>query len=385
MNRNFTVLVAAVPIAAIAGCPAPADSSLAGACWDTNSNGLADGAEDVNGDGVVDVFDCRGADGLNGRDGVDGAAAAELLFGDGSSGARVISGNSRFETAADANQHWTDFTVAADVTLRIQSGAVIRCSGKFANYGTIIVEGGAQGGDRASFDSTTLEGASRSAALGVNTLAASGGEVGDATSFRSGGLGGDGISEFEARIALRISTRAGSGGGAALEGAGEGGGGLTVFAQGSIENFGTILAEGANSSDDGGGGGGGGVLILASQTSVTHAATGSLQARGGQGGPMGGAAGPGGGGGGGIIHLISPMVELLGATSAAGGAPGAAAEGAVVTAALRSGGGGGGGSGGAGGSGGGVNLGGAVVPDAAQGGTNGYVLTTLQKPELIFR
>ena len=29
-------------------------------CWDLNGDGIPDAGEDVNGDGVVDVFDCRG-------------------------------------------------------------------------------------------------------------------------------------------------------------------------------------------------------------------------------------------------------------------------------------------------------------------------------------
>ena len=29
------------------------------ACWDLNNNGIGDPDEDINGDGVVDVFDCN--------------------------------------------------------------------------------------------------------------------------------------------------------------------------------------------------------------------------------------------------------------------------------------------------------------------------------------
>ena len=42
-------------------------------CWDTNANGTGDKAEDVNGDGRVDVVDCRGAKGDQGNVGKDGA------------------------------------------------------------------------------------------------------------------------------------------------------------------------------------------------------------------------------------------------------------------------------------------------------------------------
>jgi hypothetical protein len=43
------------------------------ACWDLNQNGVADPEEDVNGDGVWDVQDCRGADGADGANGQPGA------------------------------------------------------------------------------------------------------------------------------------------------------------------------------------------------------------------------------------------------------------------------------------------------------------------------
>jgi len=43
-------------------------------CWDADGNGEADPAEDVNGDGVVDVLDCQGSEGQDGtgQDGQDG-------------------------------------------------------------------------------------------------------------------------------------------------------------------------------------------------------------------------------------------------------------------------------------------------------------------------
>ncbi len=38
-------------------------------CWDLNENGLPDDEEDINGDGVVDVLDCRGPEGPQGPPG----------------------------------------------------------------------------------------------------------------------------------------------------------------------------------------------------------------------------------------------------------------------------------------------------------------------------
>lgn len=58
------------------GNPIPGADGVDGAnginCWDLNQNGLADPAEDVNGDGDVNVLDCRGADGIDGLDGLNG-------------------------------------------------------------------------------------------------------------------------------------------------------------------------------------------------------------------------------------------------------------------------------------------------------------------------
>ena len=42
------------------------------ACWDLDGNGTADAEEDVNGDGDVDVLDCRGQDGAVGPQGPRG-------------------------------------------------------------------------------------------------------------------------------------------------------------------------------------------------------------------------------------------------------------------------------------------------------------------------
>ena len=46
------------------------------ACWDLNTNGIRDEAEDRNGDGVVDVLDCQGPSGDPGESGDDGQKGA---------------------------------------------------------------------------------------------------------------------------------------------------------------------------------------------------------------------------------------------------------------------------------------------------------------------
>ncbi len=47
------------------------------ACWDLNENGVADDEEDQNGDDVIDIFDCRGDDGVAGSSGATGQAGPE--------------------------------------------------------------------------------------------------------------------------------------------------------------------------------------------------------------------------------------------------------------------------------------------------------------------
>jgi len=59
-------------------------------CWDLNGNGVGDlETEDLNGDQAVDVRDCRGADGADGADGQDGEDGADGL--DGADGADGVS------------------------------------------------------------------------------------------------------------------------------------------------------------------------------------------------------------------------------------------------------------------------------------------------------
>src|SRR2546425_2515539 len=75
------------------------------------------------------------------------------IFGDGSAGARVIdaSQNLRQGGVGDVNFQYTDFTVNPGVTLTIQSGLVLRCTGSFVNNGTIVIKTGASGGQNAFF------------------------------------------------------------------------------------------------------------------------------------------------------------------------------------------------------------------------------------------
>jgi len=46
-------------------------------CWDLNNNGMTDPEEDINGDGIVSVLDCRGFNGTDGAQGPQGPAGPQ--------------------------------------------------------------------------------------------------------------------------------------------------------------------------------------------------------------------------------------------------------------------------------------------------------------------
>jgi hypothetical protein len=318
------------------------------------------------------------------------SSGAPAAYGNGASGSLTITQDVRLGDRVTSstvlpgqnvrNLQFTDFTVAEGVTLTVQSGTVIRCTGTFTNNGTIIVQHGAEGSDRLVAGSTGNP-VLRSAPAGVATLAAASGDVGSAATLRAGGTPGAGLSEFEAVATIAVGVNAGGGGGAALDAGGDGGGGFVVIAQGELTNTGTIQATGAD-APAGGGGGGGGVVILASRTAVTNTSSGFIDVSGGDGGDANSSSGPGGGGGGGIVHLIAPELSDEGTMVAAGGAAGASGSHGGVTASTRSGGGGGGASGGSGGTGGSVEINGDTT--AAEGGQAGFTLMTQADPSALF-
>ncbi len=395
--RISCAFLAAVAVLPLTGCltftpdePRDGQDGRDGvACWDLDQDGVADTSEDTNGDGSVNVLDCRGAagddgaDGAAGAPGTDGADGQLRIFGNGSSGARTISSDASFASAGDANDQYTDFIVDTGVTLTVPSGTVIRCTGQFINRGTIVVADGAVGGERSGVDTSSFDPSGRPAQPGVSTRVAGNGEVGTDAAARAGGLAGGGLSEFESAVTLDIGVNAGGAGGAAFAAGGGGGGGFTVIAQGEITNSGAINARGAAGAV-GGGGGGGGVVILASGTRVTQAAGASISVKGGDGGASGAAEGPGGGGSGGIIHFLAPDISNGGTTDVTGGAAGALGVAGSVTAAMRSGGGGGGATAGNAGAGGAVSAGAAADPAAAEGGSAGFILQTVTDPKALF-
>jgi len=314
------------------------------------------------------------------------------IYGDGSAGDRMITGD---EVLNDTNLQFNNFTVAAGVTVTIQSGAKIQCRGTFTNNGAIVVANGAEGG----FAGQTGPGGSFSTAgvspqAGVAGRAAQAGESATGDNVDNavvGGAGGFGISEFESRQILAAALASGGGGAAAgfddlsdggTQNAGSaGGGGLVVVAMGGINNAatGAIMADGASGQ---GGGGGGGVVILASMTSVENA--GMISARGGDGQDGDSNEAPSGGGGGGIVHLLAPNLNNAGQVDVAGGSGGSNAA-QLTSTDERFAGAGGGASGGSGGFGGDVPAGAApVTPTVAGHGGAGFSLQTQVDPTALF-
>jgi hypothetical protein len=329
--------------------------------------------------GLVGAAGPAGTEGAKGADGPPGADGQLRIYGDGSAGAKTLAADA---TLADANLQYTDFTVNAGVTLTVESGTTIRCTGTFTNRGTIVVGSGARASEHHAFVGTT-DGTQAPAHPGVALRSAGVGELGATGVLRAGGQSGLALSAFQARQLVRPGATAG-GAGASRYGGGlgaAGGGSLVVLGGTAVVHAdgATITAAGA----DGGigqGGGAGGIVILASKGSVTSAGT--IDARGGGGGPSNVFAGVGGGGGGGIVHFLAPTVIAPGTVTVTGGTAGVAGAAGSVTATPHQGGGGGGASGGNGGDGGSISL--DDTPNAGGDGAAGLSLTTSADPTALF-
>jgi hypothetical protein len=306
------------------------------------------------------------------------------IYGDGSAGARVIDRDLRLGDQGDINLQYTDFTIEPGVILTVQSGTVIRCIGEFTNNGTIIVQSGANGGDRRSTGSSSLANTTRSPVSGLSTLTAAAGEITNSGAAVFGGEGGVGLSEFETRTTNFASVVAvGAGGAAAVGDGGSGGGGLAVFAAQTLTNDGAINADGQSAPDGGGGGGGGGGVLLASREMVVNTSNASISAVGGDGGAATSEAAPGGAGGGGVVHMIAPLINNTGAADVSGGSAGPSGAENSIASDTRAAGAGGGASAGNGGTGGDISAGVAPTPSDATGGTAGFILETLIDPSAV--
>lgn len=286
-----------------------------------------------------------------------GPTEIPIVYGNGSAGARVVTGDENWNDAADAplNLQFTNLTIEAGASLQVTSGTTIRCTGKFVNNGTLIVRLAARGGRG---ESPENGGSTVTPQAGIAKSAAQAGvriDTGNGVMVKAG-FGAVGLSEFEARKIVTPALVAGGGGaiGGAddgLELGANGGGSLLVLAFEGIENNGAINADGQSGNDPaaGGGGGGGGIVILASANNITNAASAEITARGGAGEDGDTDESPSGGGGGGIIHLLAPEIVNEGTTDVSPGEVGG--NWVQVTTSNRRAGGGGGASGGRGGSG----------------------------------
>jgi hypothetical protein len=297
------------------------------------------------------------------------------VYGNGSALDRTISG---VVTLTDTNLQYVNFTVDVGAELTVASGTIIRCTGTFTNNGTIIVQQFARGGFGLGDDSTEF-GALAPPEGGLSARAAGQGEFGDNTQVRSGGSGGVGLSEFEARWILTPGPHGGGGGAASDDSGAMGGGTFVVLARAGIVNAGTISADGQSALNAGSGGGGGGVIVLASLTQITS--SGTLSAKGGNGENADSNEAPSGGAGGGIIHLLSPTVTDTGTENVEGGVAGGGAGGTTTVTPRRAGA-GGGASGGNGGDGGDVGTDDVVSP--AANGSAGYYFTSPIDPTPLF-
>lgn len=348
-------------------------SDFKGEKGDPGADG-ADGASGAQGDagstGPQGAQGAPGATGATGNDGRDGADGQIRIYGDGSAGARSISGS---VTLDDDNSQYTDFVINGGASLLVPSGTVVRCTGSFQNNGSI----------------TVLPALRDQPRFGEN-----GRSLVDPNSGGTEAPGGVGGAALASGVAKRVFNPGLLGGGNGYreqsETGSDGGGNFTVICLGSVTNTGAIAANGVAASVQARGGGAGGIIILASKTSVTN--SGSITANGAYGGalratdPSSIGHGPGGGGGGGIVHLAAPAISNVGAISEDGGSGGAAGGAGSISAPVYVGGGGGGGSGGAGGDGGAVNPGNIGDDSTAAGGTGnaGQTIQSLVDPTALF-
>lgn len=301
-------------------------------------------------------------------------AIGRLMYGDGSAGDLLVSGDVDWTTAdTPTNLSFNNCTIQSGATLTVSGGTTLRCAGTFTNDGTIDVRGAADGGRISSPAGLTTAGVYVPHPGDMTDVPAMPPVDNDGTFNTSliGAFGALGTPKTYILGNLSRLRMGGGGGSGTTEGSGGTGGGLLrVLVNGALSNNGRIVANGVA----GAGGGGGGIVMLASRASIDN--TGTLSARGGDGSNSNGSAAASGGGGGGIVVLAAPTVEDSGTIDVAGGAAGMVV-GAVNDLILRVGGGAGGAGGGMGGRGGNVLPGSST---SAASGDMGYVLTLQQDP-----
>lgn len=296
----------------------------------------------------------NGYAGLNGSVQIS-SSQIPLFYGDGSDGTVTISVNS----SLSRDMQYAGLTVNGGVTLDT-AGNIVRVNGTLANSGTIedTVNGGTAGaagtGGAASSNAGGAGGVGGAGIVKNGVQAGAGGAGG-----RGGGAGGAGGGTLD-----------GFGGGG-TGGVGGVGGGISIVYAKTLNNTGSIIADGGAAGNGTNGGNG---------------SVGSNSAIGG-----GGGSGQGGfGGNGGFVKVVYNTLVALGTITANGGAHGTngatagTAGGAGAGAGAVNGGGGGGASngpfgngaaggngGGAGGTGGGINGGNGTSGANSTNGPNG--------------
>lgn len=253
-------------------------------------------------------------------------------FGDGSDGDVTISG----DTTLTNDMNYRNLTIDGGVTLRT-AGYSVRVSGTLVNNGTISVAGGNGGNGSTGIGAGGAGGVQaypgHRYTLGMATAGGDGeGTSGTGTANGTGGTAG--ASELTVTYAPRI-LRAGGGGG---------GGGAHGVADSAVKNSagplagarggagGAATGAGASSRRGAGGGAGGGVIEIWAYT-INNAGT--ITANGGDGGngvTSTEASGNGGGGGGGCIQIFYHAVtgSGLGTRTVAGGAAGTGGNGGAA-------------------------------------------------------
>ncbi len=392
---GLTLLTA---LSSIGGCPNPStdDGATGGGDVEGTSTGPAGPAGPTGPQGETGATGATGPAGPQGEPGATGPVGATgpagadgqlRIYGNGSAGAETVASNLGLlfvDVAADGNAQFSDLTIDVGAALFVQSGTVIRCTGKFINNGTVIVGQHARGGRfNSQFNANSYLYSVTNANPGITALAAGNGEIGTNTIAASGGLGGGTFSREQAVSLSYPGPPGGGGGGTAFGGGGEpgtGGGTVVILAAGGIENNGTLRAIGTDGSTSAGGGGGG-IIILASPAYFTN--SGVISATGGNGGIYNsGSSASGGGGGGGLVKVISPTITNTGTVNVAPGLGSSGAPSGTLVGNPRGGGGGGGGSIGYGGSGGSVNSNGSST--ASLPGGAGAFLALNQDPTSLF-
>ncbi len=321
--------------------------------------------------------------GPTGEQGPAGDNGSLAVYGDGSAGALTVNSTVSLETLQDdGNYQFTSCSVASGITLSVQSGTVIRCTGAVDIQGSIVVATATNSPGRVNLLGTDfIEASITQPAAGNGSSAASSGEIGKAADNFSGGTGGNATSITSVPgITLGNMRHGGGGAGAPSSTGGSGGGSFALIAKGAISiGASALISLSGGVAQNGSGGGAGGVLILASMESITQ--SGQILASGSDGGASTATIGAGGGGGGGIVRLISPAVtpEDGGDISINAGQNGSTVTSVVVNGtSIIAGGGGGGSCGGAGGT---ANT---VLSNGSQaGGTSGgdgAILVTFADP-----